>query len=149
MSSAKELQPTEGESLKDLVLYLTRGGVHGIAPVSQQPRADLMNWRLFRVHWPNGRRTRHMIGRNIRTDEGRVCSAIKGVDFNASTFTTASGRTYQIHGPSGHDGDASYVFDVWLEGIQGQAVEITNPFLRLLRMRAPQMLENLSRNTLH
>jgi hypothetical protein len=90
-----------------------------------------------------------MIGRNTRTDEGRVCSAIKCVDFNAFTFTTSSGRVYHVYGPNGHDGDADYVFGVWLEGIQGKAVEITEPFLRLLRMRAPQVLDGMYGNTLH
>lgn len=137
------------EEIKNLPLYLMFGGIHAIAPVSQEPRTDLVNWRLFRVCWPDGRRTRHMIGRNIRSDEGRVCSAIMAVDLKAFTFTTSSGRIYQIHGASNPDGDAAYVFDVWLEGIKGKAVEITDPFLRLLRMRAPQALEGLSRNTWH
>lgn len=149
MPGKKESQPTDDGGLKDLVLYLIRGGVHGIAPVSQEPATVLMNWRLFRVVWPDGRRTRHMIGRNARTDEGRVCSAIKRVDFNAFTFTTGSGRVYHLHGPAGHDHDADYVFGVWLEDIHGQASEITEPLMRLLRVRAPQVFESLSRNAWH
>lgn len=149
MRGKKESQPGADSSLKDLMLYLTRGGVHGIPPISQEPATVLMNWRLFRVIWPDGRRTRHVIGRNPSTDEGRVCSAIRRVDFSSSTFTTSSGRVYHLHGPTGHDRDADYVFGVWLEDIQGQAAEITAPLMRLLRMRAPHVLESLSRNTWH
>ncbi|MFO6419096.1 hypothetical protein ACLBKS_02710 [Hylemonella sp. W303a] len=149
MSNEKDSQRSRDDELHALVLYLTRGGVHGIPPVSQEPATVLMNWRLFRVAWPDGRRTRHMIGRNTRTDEGRVCSAIKCVDFSAFTFTTSSGRVYHVYGPNRHDGDAAYVFGVWLEGIQGKAVEITEPFLRLLRMRAPQVLDGIYGTKLH
>jgi hypothetical protein len=144
VSEKEELHPDNDEVFDTLVLYLTRGGVHGIAPVSQEPRTDLVNWKLYRVRWPDGRRTRHLIGRNIRTDEGRVCSSIKSVDLEALTFTSSSGRIYRVHGPNWHDVDASYVFGVWLDGIRGQAVEITDPFLRLLRMRAPKAFEGVS-----
>lgn len=145
MGGKKNEQTGKGE-VHSLALthYLKTGDVHVASALSQVPKVDLVNWKIFRVRWPEGRTTRHLIGRTAHSNQGRTCSEILTIDLMTGMFTTKSGRQYQIHGPSRDDRDASFVFDLWTREWNVQAREITGPFLRLLRTRSPMLLKSLA-----
>lgn len=124
--------------------YLQTGDVHVASSLNQLPKVDLVSWKIFRVRWPEGRTTRHLIGRTVHSNRGRACSEIKTMDLTTGSFTTKSGRQYQIHGPSRDDPDASFVFELWKREWNVLAWEITGPFLRLLRTRSPLLLKILA-----
>ncbi|EYC50036.1 hypothetical protein AZ34_02385 [Hylemonella gracilis str. Niagara R] len=143
MDVKKRPQSTGASEQNALGFYLQSGDVRLASSLSQVPKVDLVNWKMFRVRWPDGRTTRHLIGRTVHSNRGRACSEIKTIDLATGSFTTKSGRQYLIHGPTRDDLDAAFVFDLWVREWNVQAREITRPFLRLLRNRNPSLLESL------
>lgn len=144
MDVKKRPQSTGARVQTALGFYLQSGDVRLASSLSQVPKVDLVNWKMFRVRWPDGRKTRHLIGRTVHSNRGRTCSEILTIDLMTGMFTTKSGRQYQIHGPSRDDRDASFVFELWKREWNVQALEITGPFLRLLRTRRPLLLKSLA-----
>ena len=111
--------------------------IHLIAPVLVQPLAVMTHWRLFQVRSPQGRRTRHLVGRV--DGEGRVCSALVSIDVMALTAVSRSGRVYRLHQPTGFDPDAQYVWSVWLRATRStHARDVTRSLLGLRRLRQSQ-----------
>lgn len=112
------------------------GGIHGIAPVQEQPATQLIRWQLFRVRRPDGSITRHLVGHSVKDHEGRVSSAIERIDVARDAMVSSSGRVYEIGGEPCEDADASWVFRTWLmrSHFSGPK-EVTQAFLRLRRMR--------------
>lgn len=80
------------------------------APVSVEPRIDLLQWRVM-VIVPDG--TFHFVGLNAATYRGRVSSEIEEFDTDTSEGRTRSGRVYQLLGSSGFAGVAEYVWAEW------------------------------------
>ena len=78
-------------------------------PVSDQPVLRLARWQIYKV-----RKVLVFVGYNIEDREGRVSSAIQSLDVAARSAVTLSGRTYELVGPPGRDGDGDWVFGVWL-----------------------------------
>lgn len=58
--------------------------------------------------------TRHLVGFEIHSHEGRVTSAITAFDAAARTVTTTSGRCYFLDGEPGFDPDGDYVWQFFL-----------------------------------
>jgi hypothetical protein len=54
-------------------------------------------------------RTRHLVGRVVETQSGRVSAAIVSIDSVSRTATTESGRNFTLQGPPGVDPDAQYL----------------------------------------
>lgn len=99
------------KTLSDLLQQIADHSVHAIPPVWQEPVTVMTRWRLVQVLWPQGLRSRHLVG--WADDEGRVCSAIVKLDVVALTAVTQSGRQYVLEGPSGFNADADWVFVRW------------------------------------
>ncbi|AQV92538.1 hypothetical protein BJN34_01335 [Cupriavidus necator] len=78
-------------------------------PVSLQPEATLIRWRVFQTE----RNSRHFAGYCIESGKGRVSSAIVSFDFNTRTGVTRSGRRYVLAGRSEHDEEVEYVWWCW------------------------------------
>lgn len=117
------------QTLKEIILL----GVHAIAPVSREPVTVMTVWTLVQIHWQDGTRSRHLVGR--ANSEGRVCSAIQRFDLQAMTAQTRSGRLYQLQGAPGKNRDGFYVFEVWLRGQQPNRVRDLSAALMRLRRR--------------
>lgn len=80
-----------------------------VASIQQEPEVVLSSWRIMET--PEG--TRHFVGYNENWREGRVSSAIQEFDPVARVGRTRSGRIYQLHGASGYNSDADYVWAQW------------------------------------
>ncbi|AJC16096.1 hypothetical protein [Pandoraea sputorum] len=78
-------------------------------PVEVQPITRLARWQVFEVD--SG--THHFVGWVNEDMRGSVSSAIQEFDTQKGAGRTASGRIYQLAGPSSYDGDALYVWDQW------------------------------------
>jgi hypothetical protein len=78
-------------------------------PVSLQPRATLVRWRVFQTELGE----RHFAGHCIESGHGRVSSAIVSFDFNTRTGVSTSGRRYVLSGRAGYDDDGQYVWLLW------------------------------------
>lgn len=82
------------------------------ASVQQEPETRLTQWRVFKVKGlPDEAETIHFVGR--AEWEGRVCSPVQEYDPTTKRGVTRSGRVYELLGPSGHNGDAMYVWARW------------------------------------
>ena len=80
--------------------------------VDQEPETRLTQWRVFKVKGiPGEGETIHFVGR--AEWEGRVCSPVQTYDPTNKRGVTRSGRVYELLGPSGHNGDAMYVWSKW------------------------------------
>ena len=111
--------------------------IHLIAPLLVQPLTVMTRWRLFQVRSPQGRRTRHLVGR--ADGEGRVCSALVSIDVMALTAVSRSGRMYRLRQPTGFDPDAQYVWSVWLRATRyTHSRDVTRSLLKLRRLRQSQ-----------
>jgi hypothetical protein len=127
------MEKTNSELLAALLAEAVAASVHQLAPVAIEPRAVITHWRLVQVHSPDGRRTRHLVGRVDR--EGRVCSAIVELDAPGMRMTTESGRVYQLEGPPGRDWDGEYVFGRWKAAIGATHTrDLTRALMRLRQM---------------
>lgn len=117
-------------TLKEILL----GGVHPVAPVAQEPVTVMTVWTLVQIHWQDGSRSRHLVGR--ANQEGRVCSGIQRFDMQTMTARTSSGRLYCLHGSPGRDRDGFYVFGIWLDRLPSKWTrDVTRSLMRLRRMR--------------
>lgn len=93
-------------------LELTIGAIWGVAPVAEEPEIRLYNWSI-RAVLPE--RTRHFVGWNRASREGRVSSAIVTFDPATRRGVTERGRVYELVGPPGTHPDAEYVWGRWLQ----------------------------------
>jgi hypothetical protein len=85
------------------------GGVWNTTTITEVPEIELSNWQIFQIG-----KDCHFVGYNITEGEGRVSSKIINFDKNTLRGITNSGRVYQLHGHSGYDKDAQYVWQRWL-----------------------------------
>lgn len=98
------------------------------ASVEQEPHTRLAQWRVFKVKGlQDEEETIHFVGR--AGWEGRVCSPVTTYDSNTKRGITRSGRVYELFGPSGHNGDAMYVWARWcnINGIK-EVEDITKEY---------------------
>ena len=98
------------------------------ASVQDEPETRLLQWRVFRVKGNiDGGDTIHFVGR--ANWEGRVTSPVLEYDPTTKRGRTRSGRVYELLGDSGHNGDATYVWNRWL-GMNGdpEVVDITSEY---------------------
>ena len=89
------------------------GGVYRPRPVDEEPDAILTRWRVYEVSVPGTPVTRHFVGHNLITGDGRVSSPIQSWAVIKREGITASGRRYRLEGPYGTGMDSQYVFGVW------------------------------------
>ena len=98
-----------------LVLRNVQGGLWKTRTVDEQPDLELVKWNVFAVPSPKGDRvSHHFNGYCPANYEGRVSSEIVEFDMETKVGKTRSGRTYQLQGQPGFDGDAHYVFRNWI-----------------------------------
>ena len=124
----------EGRKMTDdsrLVLAIS-GGVHKVAPISQEPCTVLTQWQVFEVKNPSGKGWDiHFVG--YAGYEGRVCSAVQSFDKTTMQGVTRSGRIYKLSGDSGVNLDAQYVWGRWLAMYGNPEVrEITDQYSPLV-----------------
>jgi len=80
-----------------------------VAPVVVEPQTQLLQWRVMAP--PEG--SRHIVGYAFPACTARTSSEVKQFDIDQLRAVTSSGRTYELVGPPGKDGDARYVWTVW------------------------------------
>lgn len=78
-------------------------------PITQTPSIELSCWSV----WAIGEKY-YFVGYNETEREGRVSSAIRGIDPKTLRGVTDSGRTYQLLGEPGHDPDGMYIWQIIL-----------------------------------
>ena len=88
---------------------IATGGIWATTPVSETPEIVLRSWRVMQLKDGD----RHFVGYNVTEHEGRVSSKIVQFDKETMRGVTASGRVYQLEGPSGYNGDAIYTWNKW------------------------------------
>lgn len=94
--------------------------VHIPPSVEEEPEILLSRWRIMEL--PNG--DRHLIGHNVRWNEGRVSSKIKKQE--GRHVFTRSGRKYLLVGESAADADADYLWQRWqtINGIDPTDIKV-------------------------
>jgi len=96
--------------------------IHVGAPVKLQPRLTLERWRIFLVdnHW-------HVVAWCVESRDGRVTSRLASFDGARRLAITTTGRTYELAGAPGDDGDADYTWHWWRRRMGAPSVkEITH-----------------------
>lgn len=108
--------------MEQLAAVLEATSIWRPASVQQEPETRLTQWRVFKVKGlPHEEETIHFVGR--AEWEGRVCSPVQTYDPTNKRGVTRSGRVYELLGPSGHNGDAMYVWARWCNINDIQEVE--------------------------
>ncbi|KKM08020.1 hypothetical protein LCGC14_1728120 [marine sediment metagenome] len=102
--------------------------------VSDEATVKLSSWGVFSVPRTGTtvRRDHHFFGYNAAIQEGRVSSKIVKFYPPSMRGVTASGRKYELLGKPGHNSDASYVLDKWLQinGVKPEeARDVTEEYL--------------------
>lgn len=97
-----------------LVVLGISGGIHTVASVTNEPEIQLSHWSIRECDRKDGRRTRHLVGYNLKGQEGRVSSSIEEFDPDRLRVRTGSGRVYELVGKSGTHSDAEYVWEQFL-----------------------------------
>ena len=115
-------------------LIFVPGYVHPIESVQSQPQTSLTHWQLIKVRDQDGKFSRHLMGR--ANGEGRVSTDIVALDVVQLRATTCSGRVYLLKRP-GRDGDAVWIFSLWLKA--NQSCQHADQTRSLLRLRARKM----------
>ncbi len=85
--------------------------------VSDETTVKLSSWGVFSVPRAGTvvRRDHHFFGYNAANQEGRISSKIVKFYPKERWGSTASGRKYELIGEPGHNSDAAYVFERWLQ----------------------------------
>lgn len=81
--------------------------------VTEEPRSVLRRWRVFEVEIKGLETTRHFVGFNMMTSDGRVSSPIQTYEALIHTGVTRSGRKYELEGEPGLDMESLYVWRQW------------------------------------
>lgn len=77
-------------------------------PAQVEPSVKLSNWAVYELQ--DG--SRHLVGYNTSTRDGRVSSPVASVS-DEGCLLTRSGRAYTLVGPSGWSADGEYVWSRW------------------------------------
>ena len=83
--------------------------IWNVPPPDIEPVAMLVIWRVFETNLG----TRHFVGFDPIAEEGRVSSAIVGLDTDGACGSTSSGRVYRLEGPPGDHPDAAATWADW------------------------------------
>lgn len=86
---------------------LAATSIWSVASVQEEPETVLTQWRVMQVDGDSI----HFVGN--AGYEGRVCSAVQSYDPSTRRGVTLSGRVYELHGDSGYNSDAMYVWARW------------------------------------
>lgn len=73
----------------------------------------LHQWRVIETMTQNGTRSRHILGQNSASEQGRASTAITAFDFASMTATTRSGRNYILEGPPGDSRLGKAAWEKW------------------------------------
>lgn len=94
----------------ETVKQFIEGGIYGAEILEHVPSIVLTNWQVYEVKSLN---SRHFVGFNLNSLDGRVSSKIVQYDKKSGLGTTNSGRLYQLVGSPGHNADSEYVWNRW------------------------------------
>ena len=97
-----------------LMLLGIGGGIHTVASVAKEPQIRLSHWSIRECDRQDSHRTRHLVGYNYASQEGRVSSSIEEFDLELLRVRTGSGRVYELVGKAGTHTDAEYVWEQFL-----------------------------------
>jgi hypothetical protein len=84
-------------------------------PVADRPFRTLVCWSIYQLPSdgnPN-QWERHCVGYAVEDGHGQVSSAIQEFDPTTARGVTQSGRIYQLEGPPGNKGNATYAWAGW------------------------------------
>lgn len=118
----------------DLALISTAPTVWGQPPVEVQPSKQLSSWSVYRAIPKDGKCSGlfdlHFVGRDLTDGGGCVSSKIMSFDPKTMTGTTSSGRKYKLVSFPGHNSDAEYVLNHWVEFNDVDVDEVTEEFMK-------------------
>ena len=122
------------ENLAKLAAFTEATSIWKPADVKQEPETILSQWRVYKVkgNFDGEAETTHFVGYTLgRFGEGRVCSPVLEYDPETRQGITRSGRVYKLHGSSGFNRDAMYVWNRWL-GMAGdpEYIDVTEEYDR-------------------
>ena len=141
IDSAQDLPREEPESRPYLDMHdglasasFISGGVWAIESIEQTPELLLDSWQCFELQLPGlPGRTRHLAGSNARHWHGQVSSAIVAMDPATRSFTTSSGRVYELGERNGLAGNGEYTWHQWLRINQAtDIVDVTDEIKKIL-----------------
>jgi hypothetical protein len=90
----------------------------------------LRRWQVMEVVTRHGLRTRHLLGHDTASDEGRVSSPVVDFKLETMTATTSSGARYRLAGVPAH---SRKVQSMWHDWCKANAVsaqyDVTNDYM--------------------
>ena len=86
------------------------------ASVKEEPETYLQEWRVYSVdgNFNGTGATIHLVGFSMGTNDGRVSAPVLTFNKKTKHVVTQGGRNYKLHGESGFNKDAMFVFNRWL-----------------------------------
>ncbi len=90
----------------------------------------LRRWRVIEIVAPNGNRSRHVWGHDVKNGLGRASSPIVEFNSDAMIATTRSGRNYRLMGLPGNSRLGRHAWNNWCSnnGITAES-DVTHEYL--------------------
>jgi hypothetical protein len=93
---------------------------------------SMIQWTVREVEFKEHGVSRHLCG--IVNNYGRVCSPLQSFNEDTNTFTSRSGKIYNVAGDPGHNSEAEYVWNQWcrMNGVEpGEYIDVTHEYFNV------------------
>jgi hypothetical protein len=115
-------------------------------PIKNMPgesqEVTLRRWRVVEIEAPDGTRSRHVYGHDVKSDRGRASSPIKEFNLDAMTATTRSGSKYKLAGLPGNSRVGKDAWSSWLRDnkVVSEA-DVTNEYLNVDQISTAKLVK--------
>ena len=102
----------------------------------------LRRWRVMEVEAPDGRRSRHVCGHDVKNGLGRASSPIVEFSLDAMTATTRSGSNYKLVGLPGNSRLGKSAWRTWCRenGVVAE-LDVTNEYLNVDQLSTVELVK--------
>ena len=109
---------------------------------SHPQEITLRRWRVVEVEVPDGSRSRHVWGHDVKNGLGRASSPIVEFDTEAMTATTRSGSNYKLVGLPGNSRLGKSAWRTWCRenGVVAE-LDVTNEYLNVDQLSTIELVK--------
>lgn len=102
----------------------------------------LRRWRVMEVEVPDGSRSRHVWGHDVKSGQGRASSPIVEFALDAMTAITRSGSNYRLVGLPGNSRLGKSAWRTWCRenGVVWEA-DVTNEYLNVDQLSTVELVK--------
>ena len=112
---------------------------------SESQEITLRRWRVMEIEAPDGTRSRHVLGHDVKNDRGRASSPI--MEFNQETMiaTTRSGSSYKLVGLPGNSRLGKGAWSRWRSDNEVVSeADVTNEYLNADQLSTAKLAKFIS-----